>query len=194
LKHSPSLFQHIGEHSSLRGKLQNLFDKNFRDRLIYENHTNPDAILKSSLKTFEDYTLDGCYKKGKHYWAYNPNENDYIHFNFKEPFLLKKLDFFLVLVFIQIFMYKILILSRFYIKSGNMDHPGDKIPANSTIEIKTLNLTRDNELYFEIGRFDINGVAQGQVNYTELGTVQHVQINISKRVDNWIVINEIVFA
>ena len=75
-----------------------------------------------------------------------------------------------------------------------MDHPGDKIPANSTVEIKTLNLTRDNQLFIEIGRFDMNGVAKGQVNYTELGTVQQVQINVSKKVDNWIVINEIVFA
>ena len=96
LKHSPSLFQHIGEHSSLRGKIQHLVDNNFRDRLIYENHTNPNADLTSSLKTYQDYSLDSCYKKGKHYWTFNPNENDYINFKFKEPFLLKMLDFYYI--------------------------------------------------------------------------------------------------
>ena len=72
-----------------------------------------------------------------------------------------------------------------------MDHPGDKIPANSTIEIKT-NLKPENKTNFiEIGRFNDYGVTDGQLNY---GAVEQVQIKISKKVDNWILISEIVFA
>ena len=66
------------------------------------------------------------------------------------------------------------------------------IPANSTIEIKTKNLVKNNERYFEIGTFGNNGIANGTV-ISDYGEIEEFQINISKQVDNWIVILEIVF-
>ena len=51
---------------------------------MHENHTNPSAELKSSLKTYGDYSLESCYKRENFYWTLNPNEKDYINFKFKE--------------------------------------------------------------------------------------------------------------
>lgn len=84
--------KHIGKHSSLNGKVQPLTDDNFKDKLVYEQHKNPDADLNSSLRTYSTYTLEKCYKGENFYWAFNEKKNktDFINFKFKQPFLLKQ--------------------------------------------------------------------------------------------------------
>ena len=84
--------KHIGKHSSLNGKVQPLTDDNFKDKLVYEQHKNPDADLNSSLRTYSTYTLEKCYKSENFYWAFNEknNKTDFINFKFKQPFLLKQ--------------------------------------------------------------------------------------------------------
>ena len=81
---------------------------------------------------------------------------------------------------------------RFYIKSGNLEHPGDTIPVDSTIEIKTKNLIDNNERFFKIGNFSNNGIANGKI-LSDYGPIEELQINIYKNITNWIIINEIAF-
>uniref|UniRef100_A0A669CTU2 Zgc:154054 n=1 Tax=Oreochromis niloticus TaxID=8128 RepID=A0A669CTU2_ORENI len=54
-RYKPSLFQHVGLHSSLPGKLQHLKDKDFGKQTLFKAHNNP------------------------------PAEGDYILFNFSQP-------------------------------------------------------------------------------------------------------------
>lgn len=75
---------------------------------------------------------------------------------------------------------------------NRIDHPGDIIPAKTSIEIKTKNLIRNNQLFFIIGEFDDNGVAYGNVS-EQYGLIEQVQINISRKPGNWILISEITF-
>ena len=91
MKYPISLFQHFGKHSSLRGKIQTLVDKKFKEKLKYENHSNPKASLEASLVEFDGKSLRKCYNGEHFYWAIptNSNQSDFINFKFETPFLLK---------------------------------------------------------------------------------------------------------
>jgi len=183
--------KHIGKHSSLNGKVQPLTDDKFKDRLVYEKHKNPNANLSSSLITYSTFTLKSCYNGENFYWAFNEKNNrtDFINFKFKPPFLLRQLviSFFITNYIVIFKLILIKNISRYYIKSGNLEHPGDLIPENSTIEIKN-----SEKSYLKIGTFGSNGIANGTV-LPDYGEIEEFQINISKHIDNWIVILEIVF-
>jgi hypothetical protein len=98
--------KHIGKHSSLNGKVQPLTDDNFKDRLVYEKHKNPNANLSSSLITYSTFTLKSCYNGENFYWAFNEKNNrtDFINFKFKPPFLLRQLVIFFLLQIILLFL------------------------------------------------------------------------------------------
>lgn len=57
--HSPSLFQHIGTTSSLKGKIQNLKDTQFGEiTTFYPHKDNPPAAIKTQMKSYGGYTLE----------------------------------------------------------------------------------------------------------------------------------------
>lgn len=59
-----SLFQHIGYHSSLDGKVQKLKDKKFKSKeLQYFPHSdNPRAAATTTLKIYKEHTIEKAYK------------------------------------------------------------------------------------------------------------------------------------
>ncbi|NXU63139.1 MGT4B acetylglucosaminyltransferase, partial [Horornis vulcanius] len=61
IRAKPSLFQHMGTHSSLAGKIQNLKDKDFGENLLHKAHNNPPAKVDTSLRIYQQYTLEKLY-------------------------------------------------------------------------------------------------------------------------------------
>ncbi|XP_041056918.1 alpha-1,3-mannosyl-glycoprotein 4-beta-N-acetylglucosaminyltransferase B-like isoform X3 [Carcharodon carcharias] len=112
IRYKPSLFQHVGTHSSLAGKLQPLKDKDFKKKLLHKDHSNPTAELTSSLKVYQHHSLDKAYQGDDFFWAFTPVAGDFIKFRFFQP----------------------LKVERYLFRSGNGEHPGDKL-INTTVEV-----------------------------------------------------------
>lgn len=61
----PSLFQHIGTTSSLKGKVQKLKDKQFGKINNFYPHANIPATVKTNIATYKSYTLQKAYSGDK---------------------------------------------------------------------------------------------------------------------------------
>uniref|UniRef100_A0A673NKR5 Alpha-1,3-mannosyl-glycoprotein 4-beta-N-acetylglucosaminyltransferase B-like n=1 Tax=Sinocyclocheilus rhinocerous TaxID=307959 RepID=A0A673NKR5_9TELE len=69
IRFKPSLFQHVGTHSSLAGKIQKLKDKDFGKQTLHKGHANPLAEVTTSLKTYQHFTLEKAYLGEDFFWA-----------------------------------------------------------------------------------------------------------------------------
>uniref|UniRef100_A0A8C5LYY9 MGAT4 family member D n=1 Tax=Leptobrachium leishanense TaxID=445787 RepID=A0A8C5LYY9_9ANUR len=128
IRYRPSLFQHIGTHSSLAGKIQNLKDKDFDKKILYTPHPNPPAKLSTSLKIYQQFSLEKAYKGEECFWAFSPVAGDYILFEFEEA----------------------LRLDGYLFKTGNNEHPGDKL-FNTTVQVLPL----ENVGELEVGQLKV---------------------------------------
>jgi alpha-1,3-mannosylglycoprotein beta-1,4-N-acetylglucosaminyltransferase A/B len=90
IRHKPSLFQHVGQHSSLKGKIQKLKDRDFKNNLPPPPFTNPPAHLSTSLEVYQRHTLDQLYLSRDIFWAMTPKKGDTIEFIFEKPTMLSK--------------------------------------------------------------------------------------------------------
>lgn len=70
IRFKPSLFQHVGTHSSLAGKIQKLKDKDFGKQALRKEHVNPPAEVSTSLKTYQHFTLEKAYLREDFFWAF----------------------------------------------------------------------------------------------------------------------------
>ena len=109
----PSLFQHVGMKSSLKGKIQKLKDKEFGKGQLFIPHENPSAVVSTTLKEYQDFRIDLAYAGSTHFWALLPQANDTIVFEFSPPVRLE----------------------RFYLKSGNAEHVEDRF-YDTAVEMK----------------------------------------------------------
>uniref|UniRef100_A0A3P8X245 Alpha-1,3-mannosyl-glycoprotein 4-beta-N-acetylglucosaminyltransferase B n=1 Tax=Cynoglossus semilaevis TaxID=244447 RepID=A0A3P8X245_CYNSE len=105
-RYKPSLFQHMGLHSSLSGKVQHLKDKDFGTQVLYHPHSNPAAELETSLKHYRGHSLDRAYRGQDFFWAQTPNQGDYVLIRFP----------------------------KFLFRSGNIENSKDKL-YNTTVEV-----------------------------------------------------------
>lgn len=62
-----------------------LQDKDFGNQNLFQAHNNPAAELSSSLKHYQQHSLDRAYKGQDFFWALTPTQDDYILFNFPQP-------------------------------------------------------------------------------------------------------------
>lgn len=90
LHYKPSLFQHIGMHSSLKGKVQKLKDKQFGKITLYYAHENPDATVETRITPYKQYTLNKAYRGESFFWGLLPQPGDHLKFKFKHPIYVKK--------------------------------------------------------------------------------------------------------
>ncbi|CAG0903833.1 unnamed protein product, partial [Cyprideis torosa] len=79
IKFKPSLFQHIGMHSSLKGKIQKLKDNNFKS---FPPHNPPVRHFHSDIKSHKTYTLERAYSGKSFFWGLEPQAGDEIVFEF----------------------------------------------------------------------------------------------------------------
>jgi len=178
IHYKPSLFQHIGTHSSLKGKVQKLKDKQFGKVSLFTPHRNPPATFETKIKHYKQYSLTRAYRGETFYWGLVPQPGDYILFKFVEPTEL----------------------SGFKFVSGNAEHPSDRfeettieiLPENPHIDLTSLNLQRssDGNGYVIVGFFDENGVAEGNINARIVGLIKELRIVVGKSHENWAILSE----
>ncbi|XP_034036874.1 alpha-1,3-mannosyl-glycoprotein 4-beta-N-acetylglucosaminyltransferase B-like [Thalassophryne amazonica] len=120
LTYKPSLFQHVGLHSSLNGKLQHLKDRDFGNQKLYRPHRNPEASLGSSLKHYQEHSLHRAYHGQDFFWALTPVQGDYILFNFTQPANI----------------------SGYFFRSGNIQTSADKF-YDTTVEVRPSSRSED---------------------------------------------------
>ena len=116
IHYKPSLFQHIGTHSSLKGKVQKLKvmsdifilkkerynydnklmsklclqDKQFGKITLFYAHENPEATVETQIKPYKQYTLQKAYKGESFFWGLLPQPGDHLKFKFSHPIFIKK--------------------------------------------------------------------------------------------------------
>lgn len=185
VKFKPSLFQHIGKESSLKGKKQTLVDKEFKKQPLFHAHVNPKALIKTNFEEYQKFTGERGYLGHTYFWALTPTKNSVFRIIFSEP---EHID-------------------RFYFKTGNFEHPADKL-VNGTVEVISLStykeyaekgvveshndkhgiyLDRD---YVRVGGFDSKGVASGLVP-KNLEPITELRIRVTENVlKNWVLISE----
>lgn len=173
IRYRPSLFQHVGTHSSLPGKIQNLKDKDFDKKVLHKPHPNPSARLSTSLKVYQHYNLEKAYMGEECFWSFSPVVGDYILFEFEEP----------------------LQLEGYLFRSGNIEHPGDKL-FNTTVQVlpaeKVKNVPQgqlDEDGFLQIGAFQ-NGIAEGEIS-NSLGKIKAIRLKILTESPVWALLSEI---
>ncbi|XP_023327106.1 alpha-1,3-mannosyl-glycoprotein 4-beta-N-acetylglucosaminyltransferase B [Eurytemora carolleeae] len=104
IHYKPSLFQHIGTHSSLKGKVQKLKDRQFGRVQLFTPHKNPPAKIESPIKHYKHYSIERAYKGDTFFWGLVPQPGDQIIFQFQPPLELESFKF----------------------VTGNLEHPSDR--------------------------------------------------------------------
>ncbi|XP_016140655.1 alpha-1,3-mannosyl-glycoprotein 4-beta-N-acetylglucosaminyltransferase B-like [Sinocyclocheilus grahami] len=178
--YKPSLFQHVGLHSSLPGKIQNLKDKDFGNQVLFKGHYNPPAELSSSLEKYQSHTLERAYNGDDFFWGLTPKRGDYILITFTTPQAVK----------------------GYFFRSGNIETNGDRF-YNTTVEVLPNNnsvkekVTRgelaccktSSDGFVQIGSFK-NGVAEGEVDGA-LGQIVAMRLHVHSDSDVWVLLSEI---
>ncbi|XP_046882125.1 alpha-1,3-mannosyl-glycoprotein 4-beta-N-acetylglucosaminyltransferase B-like isoform X1 [Hypomesus transpacificus] len=177
LKHrfTPSLFQHVGLHSSLPGKLQHLKDKDFGKQPQYVGHSNPPAELSSSLKHYQQHSLERAYRGQDFFWGLSPTTGDYILIHFTQPLKVRGYRF----------------------RSGNLETNGDRF-YNTTVEaLPSDGLKRDmshgyqilEDGFIVIGSF-ADGVAEGNI-HTAIQSLSAIRLMVHSDSDVWVLLSEV---
>ncbi|KAF0040284.1 hypothetical protein F2P81_008519 [Scophthalmus maximus] len=184
IRFKPSLFQHVGTHSSLAGKIQKLKDKDFGKQTLHKGHANPLAEVTTSLKTYQHFTLEKAYLGEDFFWAFTPVAGDFIRIRFFTPVRIE----------------------RFFFRSGNIEHPGDKL-FNTSVEVlpfdniqaekealtdgreKTPKYHRTEDGFIRIGTFQ-NGVAEGEVDPT-FGPLEAMRLSVVTDCPVWVILSEV---
>lgn len=65
-------------------------DKDFGKNLLYKAHNNPPAKVYTSLRIYQQYTLEKVYEGQNFLWASAPVAGDYIRFTFLNPLEVEK--------------------------------------------------------------------------------------------------------
>ena len=169
---------------ALAGKIQKLKDKDFGKHALRMEHVNPPAEVSTSLKTYQHFTLEKAYLHEYFFWAFTPSAGDFIHFRFFQP----------------------LRLERFFFRSGNIEHPEDKL-FNTSVEVLpsdnpqsdkealqeghavTLQYPGSPDGYLQIGSFH-KGVAQGEVD-PAFGRREALRLSIQTDSPVWVILGEI---
>uniref|UniRef100_A0A670ICN8 Alpha-1,3-mannosyl-glycoprotein 4-beta-N-acetylglucosaminyltransferase B n=1 Tax=Podarcis muralis TaxID=64176 RepID=A0A670ICN8_PODMU len=175
IRFKPSLFQHVGTHSSLAGKIQKLKDKDFGKQALRKEHVNPPAEVSTSLKTYQHFSLEKAYLREDFFWAFTPTAGDFIRFRFFKP----------------------LRIERFFFRSGNIEHPEDKL-FNTTVEVlpfdegraTAFKYHRTPDGYIQIGSFS-KGIAEGEVD-PSFGPLEAIRLTIQTDSPVWIILSEVI--
>lgn len=178
LHYKPSLFQHIGMTSSLKGKVQKLKDRQFgKIPAFYPHKNNPLAQVRTQITPYKIHTLNKAYSGDSFFWGLLPQAGDYLEFIFNQPTVIRKYLF----------------------RSGNHEHPSDKF-YNTTVEVlpdqlneesvvwQQYNTTTDG--YLIVGSFNGFGVAEGAID-NRIGKLRELRLHVHSESENWVILSEI---
>ncbi|VDK42989.1 unnamed protein product [Anisakis simplex] len=162
----PSLFQHIGVHSSLAGKLQKLREQDFGKVQLYVPHeNNPPAVVTTNLVTYKSHDIEGAYNGRNFFWSLAPHADDHISFDFKPAIKLR----------------------GFLFKTGNGEHQRDILNENAVVY-----LHRKNSKDFErITSFNEHGTARASFDGNDVALIDSLKIVVHNDSSNWVIFSEI---
>lgn len=173
----PTLFQHMGVHSSLADKTQPLRDRFFDFPTKEWRGDNPPARIFTTLKENEDFATNLPYLNTPgHFWSYGPgNENDTYLIVFESPH----------------------VLSKVVVETGSKDHPGDRI-LNGVLEASvSISGTVEKPVcddFIVVGHFEGGRMFANEKDLrSTLGLVKTrcLQIRLTKSQMEWVIIKEI---
>uniref|UniRef100_A0A2R5LNF2 Putative alpha-13-mannosyl-glycoprotein 4-beta-n-acetylglucosaminyltransferase b n=1 Tax=Ornithodoros turicata TaxID=34597 RepID=A0A2R5LNF2_9ACAR len=174
IHYKPSLFQHVGTHSSLKGKVQKLKDHQFGKLSLFVVHHNPPAEVSTTLKVYKAYNIARAYKGDNFFWSLLPQKGDNVTFRFTPPIRIE----------------------RFLFRSGNPEHPEDRF-YNTTVEVQLdyepvpLPLPRTADGFYVVGSFkDTTGLAASEVP-PETGLIRTMRLNVQADATRWAILSEI---
>merc|ERR1712029_849330 len=176
IQYKPSLFQHIGTHSSLKGKVQNLRDKQFGKVPLFTAHKNPPAAIETNIRHYKRYSISRAYRGESFYWGLVPQAGDFITMTLTPPVKLSEVRF----------------------VSGNVEHPHDKFVAtdidvlfDQPEKVTGRFGAAGPDSFVTVTSFDDKGVAEAKD--LEGGGLAHaVRIKIrATSSENWVILSEI---
>ncbi|XP_035773399.1 alpha-1,3-mannosyl-glycoprotein 4-beta-N-acetylglucosaminyltransferase A-like [Anopheles albimanus] len=178
IRYEPSLFQHVGIHSSLPGKVQKLKDEKFGEIPKFTPHHNPPAEVRSSIQPHQSYTIEKAYAGENFFWGLSPKRDDLIEFRFKQPATVHKYLF----------------------RSGSLEQPSDRF-YNTTVEVLPVdadrlkgsagvayNVTKDG--FLVVGSFNSIGIAEGVID-SQVSELKELRLHVHSDMKNWVVLREI---
>ncbi|MGH0145648.1 UNVERIFIED_CONTAM: hypothetical protein FKN15_005982 [Acipenser sinensis] len=154
-------------------------DNDFGKQILHRANQNPSADITMSLTAYQHFSIEKAYYGQGFFWALTPVSGDHITISFHQPVTVK----------------------RYLFRSGNIEHPGDKLfntsvevqPANKLVLEKmkegllsTYEQTKDG--YIRIGAF-VNGVAEGEVPPVDKITAIRLFIHSNSPV--WVLLSEV---
>ncbi|XP_063968586.1 alpha-1,6-mannosyl-glycoprotein 4-beta-N-acetylglucosaminyltransferase-like [Lytechinus pictus] len=177
----PSIFQHKGFQSSLKGKdTKNWVDKTFLDindtiETDISTPDNPPGTVYSNIKAFEKYLPQLCYKNTTDFfWGKNPKKNDAVVLVFDKPTQI----------------------SRLVIATGSSQHPADRL-ITATVELSTELIKSGSatalpkcSAFVEVGRFS-DGRVEVDLRKTFPSIVACLRILVKDSQKQWAIIQHI---
>ncbi|XP_055535433.1 alpha-1,3-mannosyl-glycoprotein 4-beta-N-acetylglucosaminyltransferase B-like [Wyeomyia smithii] len=177
IHYEPSLFQHIGTISSLKGKEQRLKDEKFGEIFDFYPHNNPPAVVETGIQHHEFYTIQRAYKGESFFWGLRPQQEDLVEFDFINPIELQ----------------------RYLFRSGSFEQPFDRF-YNTTVEMLPHNLAEDSSVWSNyetttdgfliVGAFNEFGIAEGVVD-AKIGKLKKLRLHVHSDSENWVILREI---
>ncbi|XP_074603164.1 alpha-1,3-mannosyl-glycoprotein 4-beta-N-acetylglucosaminyltransferase a [Brevipalpus obovatus] len=173
IQYRPSLFQHIGTHSSLKGKIQKLREKSFKSTAFNPHTDNPSAVLTTTIRQYQSYSLSAVYGGFSFFWGLSPRAGDHVLINFTHP----------------------IVIDKYFIRTSNWEHPDDKF-YNTSVQVRPLfkqssnngfNATTDGFLI--INSFKASGTVEGSLAH--LGAIKMMRLFCHSASSKWVLISEI---
>ncbi|EMP24683.1 Alpha-1,3-mannosyl-glycoprotein 4-beta-N-acetylglucosaminyltransferase B [Chelonia mydas] len=136
-------------------------DKDFGKQALRKEHVNPPAEVSTSLKTYQHFTLEKAYLREDFFWAFTPMAGDFIRFRFFKP----------------------LHIERFFFRSGNIEHPEDKL-FNTTVEVLPFDSLQSDKEALQEGRgtvFKYHRTSDGYIQIEQAVLWAHAYIGVDTR-------------
>ncbi|KAK2118823.1 Alpha-1,3-mannosyl-glycoprotein 4-beta-N-acetylglucosaminyltransferase B [Saguinus oedipus] len=166
----PPLFQRVGTHSSLAGKIQKLKDKDFGKRALRKDHVNSPVEVGTSLKTHQHFTLEKAYLR-ENFWAFTLAVGNFIRFHFFQPLRPER----------GLFNTPVEVLP--------FDNPQSDKEALQEGLAATLRYPRSPDGCLQIGSF-YKGVAEGEVD-PAFGPLEALRLSVQADSPVWVILSEI---
>ncbi|ESO08788.1 hypothetical protein HELRODRAFT_190605 [Helobdella robusta] len=180
---SPSLFQHIGLHSSLAGKIQNIKARDFHHKVALLSSQNPPATVHTTLNKIKNHPheLQQVYDfkspdQSFFFWAWGPRSDDVITIKFTNPLPLRSYE----------------------IRCGTMEYPND-ILHNVTVLVQFHDdaVAKDKEKFVSMDNVNVreNGrILLGDLSRNINQSVHAIRILFLSDSSYWLAIKEIIIT
>ncbi|BFZ14797.1 hypothetical protein BsWGS_17836 [Bradybaena similaris] len=181
----PSQFQHVGYHSSLKGKVQLLRDKSFRIdarrrssavKKMKANFNPTPTAIETTISQVQKNKIEFAYMGQGIFWGMTPTKDDVIDFIYEPPIKI----------------------TRYALVSGSQTNSQDVFPEDTTVEVLIANSSNNiqepgiecRKDFQVVGHFDKHGVAKASLP-TSMDRVGVFRIHVNSNMTTWVILSNI---